>query len=116
MLRHQKSLLVVVQKNQERDSDQFFFFLDRVIWSRIRGVVSCSLDSGMFADMLSELHHLDHTQQELIYLSSLRSSLFPIVSAEPFSTFDDKLRYCGSTPSVGYCKAVFVDWMRGVEP
>jgi hypothetical protein len=70
----------------------------------------------MFADMLSELHHLDHAQQELIYLSSLQSSPFPIVSPEPFSTFDDKLPYCGSTPSVGYCKAVFVDWMRGVEP
>ncbi|KAJ7271725.1 hypothetical protein C8J57DRAFT_1226303 [Mycena rebaudengoi] len=31
------------------------------------------------------------------------SKLFII--SEPFSTFDDKLRYCGSTPLAGYCKA-----------
>lgn len=70
-----------------------------------------------FSAMLSELHHLDHARRELMYLSALRSSASQNSrQPEPFSQFDDKLRFAGSTPSAGYCKGVFVDWMRVHRP
>ncbi|KAJ7153309.1 hypothetical protein C8R46DRAFT_1357190 [Mycena filopes] len=65
-----------------------------------------------FSEMLSEMHHLDHAQREMIYLAFLLSSPTPQSSPEPFSAYNDKLRFSGSTPSVNYCKGVFVDWMR----
>ena len=64
-----------------------------------------------FAEMTSELHHNHHTQFELMYYDAacslgLRGSLIP-----SFSSFGDSLQYAGSSPSVHYLNAMFVDWL-----
>ncbi|KAK7005521.1 Werner syndrome ATP-dependent helicase [Favolaschia claudopus] len=87
--------------------------IDKNLLSLMRGVFNSRCGPKPFSDVLSEMHHLDHAQRELIYVAALRSSPTPIpASPEQFSTYDDKLRFCGSTPSANYCKAVFVDWMQ----
>jgi hypothetical protein len=64
-----------------------------------------------FAEMASELQHNHHAELELMYYDAARSlglhgSLIP-----SFSSFGDPLRYAGSSPSVHYLKAMFVDWL-----
>ncbi len=64
-----------------------------------------------FAEMTSELQHNYHTQFELMYYDAacslgLRGSLIP-----SFSSFGDSLQYAGSSPSVHYLNAMFVDWL-----
>jgi hypothetical protein len=64
-----------------------------------------------FADMTSELQHNHHAELELMYYDAahslgLHGSLIP-----SFSSFADPLRYAGSSPSVHYLKAMFVDWL-----
>ena len=64
-----------------------------------------------FAEMASELQHNHHTELELMYYDAahslgLHGSLIP-----SFSSFSDPLWYTGSSPSVHYLKAMFVDWL-----
>ncbi|KAK6993005.1 hypothetical protein R3P38DRAFT_3372035 [Favolaschia claudopus] len=91
--------------------------IDKNLLSLMRGVFNSRCGPKPFADVLSEMHHLDHGQRELIYLAALRSSPTAVpTSPEQFSAYNDKLRFCGSTPSPNYCKAVFVDWLQAHRP
>jgi hypothetical protein len=64
-----------------------------------------------FADMTSELQHSHHAELELMYYEAARSLGLHGSSIPSFSSFGDPLRYAGSSPSVHYLKAMFVDWL-----
>jgi len=65
-----------------------------------------------FAEMASELQHYHHAELELMYYDAARSlGLHGPGLISLFSSFGDPLRYAGSSPSVHYLKAMFVDWL-----
>ena len=86
--------------------------IDKALMSVMQACFATRFGPEPFSAMLSEMHHIDHSQHELMYLSAVKR--MPI--QERFSKFDDKLRYAGSCPLTGYCKGIFVDWMRTHRP
>ncbi|KAF9051108.1 hypothetical protein BDZ89DRAFT_1056981 [Hymenopellis radicata] len=66
------------------------------------------------SELLCEMQHLRHANLELSYLSAYAffQDKYNLPPPEPFSDFDDRLRFGGTNTSVKYCKAVFTEWMR----
>jgi len=64
-----------------------------------------------FAEMASELQHSHHTELELMYYDAAHSLGFYGFLIPSFLSFGNPLRYAGSSPSVHYLKAIFVDWL-----
>ncbi|KAJ6511241.1 hypothetical protein DFH09DRAFT_1100465 [Mycena vulgaris] len=59
--------------------------IDKHLMSLMRPCFATRFGPKPFAAMLSELHHLDHAQRELIYLASVKASPTFVRSPEPFS-------------------------------
>jgi len=64
-----------------------------------------------FAEMASELQHSHHTELELMYYDAACSLGLYGFLIPSFLSFGNPLRYAGSSPSVHYLKAIFVDWL-----
>jgi hypothetical protein len=64
-----------------------------------------------FSDMVSELQRKHHAELELMYLDACRSLGLYGEQIPAFSSFDDSFGYAGSSPSIHYLKAMFVDWL-----
>lgn len=90
---------------------------DKQLMAVMRACFSTRFGPEPFSAMLSEMRYLDHAQRELMYLAALKECPPPhLKEPESFSKFDDPLRFAGSSPSTGYCKGIFVDWMRAHRP
>jgi hypothetical protein len=89
--------------------------VDKQLISLMHTCFSTRFGPEPFSALMREMRYLDHTHRELLYLAAATSSAqFPY--PRPFSKFNDKNCYAGTSPSTQYCKAVFVDWMRAYRP
>jgi len=85
--------------------------VDKEVMSQMCNTFATRFGPSPFAEMVAELQRKHHAELELMYLDAARHyNLHGEAQIQPFSSFNDKLRYAGAPPSVQYLKAMFTDW------
>lgn len=85
--------------------------VDKTMMSQMCNTFATRFGPAPFAEMTSELQHHHHAELELMYYDAAHSLGFHGSLIPSFSSFGNPLRYAGSSPSVHYLKAMFVDWL-----
>ena len=83
--------------------------IDKTMMSQMCNAFVTHFGPAPFAEMASELQHSHHTELELMYYDAACSLGLYGFLIPSFLSFGNPLRYAGSSPSVHYLKAIFVD-------
>lgn len=88
--------------------------------SLIRSGMARRLCGNGWAQVLRELHHIQHDLRELMYLHAVRNHLrnrfMQVTTITPFSSFEAKDGYAGFSPSSRYISDVYNDFIKQIRP
>ncbi|KAF8188822.1 hypothetical protein K438DRAFT_1764080 [Mycena galopus ATCC 62051] len=82
--------------------------IDKQVMVEVVNLFSSRVGPAPYAELYSESQRRAHAERELIWLAAAEHHGF--TDLPPFSSFDDRLGYGGSSMSVKYIRAMFVDW------
>ncbi|KAF8989139.1 hypothetical protein BDZ89DRAFT_231034 [Hymenopellis radicata] len=88
--------------------------IDKLLLAVMRTLFTTRFGPRPCSELLNEMQHLRHANSEVSYLSAYAffQDKYNPPPPEPFSEFDDRLRFGGTNILVKYCKMVFTEWMR----
>ncbi|KAJ7196492.1 hypothetical protein GGX14DRAFT_672632 [Mycena pura] len=83
--------------------------ISKTLMWQMRNTFATRFGPAPFAELISEVQHRQHAEVELMYLAA--ATFYGVRDVAPFSAFDDKSGYAGSSPSVAYLKGLFTDFI-----
>ncbi|KIK65907.1 hypothetical protein GYMLUDRAFT_257835 [Collybiopsis luxurians FD-317 M1] len=89
--------------------------VDKLVIDQMKPCFTGQFGPEPFLKMLHELQMLQHSRQELMYLSAATSYGLSGLQVPRFPSFDDPMKYAGSSPSVRYLKCIWTDYHAVVK-
>ncbi|KIK66912.1 hypothetical protein GYMLUDRAFT_55535 [Collybiopsis luxurians FD-317 M1] len=89
--------------------------VDKLVIDQMKPCFAGRFGPEPFSKMLHELQMLQHSCRELMYLSAATSYGLSGLQVPRFPSFDDPMKYAGSSPSVQYLKCIWTDYHAAVK-
>ncbi|KAJ3771035.1 hypothetical protein FB446DRAFT_789987 [Lentinula raphanica] len=89
--------------------------VDKLVIDQMKPCFAGRFGPEPFSKMLHELQMLQHSRRELMYLSAAAAYGLSGSQVPRFPSFDDPMKYAGSSPSVRYLKCIWTDYHSAVK-
>ncbi|KAJ3722546.1 hypothetical protein C8R42DRAFT_720912 [Lentinula raphanica] len=89
--------------------------VDKLVIDQMKPCFAGRFGPEPFSKMLHELQMLQHSRRELMYLSAAAAYGLSGPQVPQFPSFDDPMKYAGTSPSLRYLKCIWTDYHSAVK-